>query len=485
MINYYSAIDRGNEEIDDGINLRLPSGKRLDFGNRDYDINMLIADKAWDQQGQLWFNPHNKLGFIGDQLLTNWIYHPTLDVRARRYRFRILNGSVSRFFKLALVTESSEGWAPVPFHMIANDGNIMEHAVEFPDGIMPTIGIAERYDIIIDFSNFAPGDTLYFVNLMQHKTGQSTDAIVSLDDTMSGVYDNDLVSDEEYGADPVVGKFMKMVVHEYDGTDLSMDPSEYVEGGKVMIPIRRPTPEQLATATHRTFELEKKEGEEPWGIGNDGSSEILSMDPHRVSALVTKSPDDMEVWRLLNSGSWSHPYHIHFEEAVMLSKNGKRPPPHEYYARKDVFRMGPDEDSAVVMELAYRFRDFEATFMGHCHNTQHEDHAMLLRWDVENPGTQKLLSAPIPTWDGGSLEESFGLETMRTGDGVGDTGPELHPVKEWLRGIVYGGFGPNGEDGLDDIEIGDVSRLMTCAMTCLKRITNVSIAILSRTLQCA
>ena len=53
MFNYYSALDRGNEGLDDGVNLRLPSGTSLDWGNRDYDINLMIADKAWDQAGQL------------------------------------------------------------------------------------------------------------------------------------------------------------------------------------------------------------------------------------------------------------------------------------------------------------------------------------------------------------------------------------------------------------------------------------------------
>ena len=28
----------------------------LDWGNRDYDVNLLLADKAWDETGQLWFN---------------------------------------------------------------------------------------------------------------------------------------------------------------------------------------------------------------------------------------------------------------------------------------------------------------------------------------------------------------------------------------------------------------------------------------------
>ena len=54
-------------------------------------MNLVIGDKAWDKDGQLWFNPFNTDGFIGDRLLTNWQYAPVLDVRARRYRFRILS----------------------------------------------------------------------------------------------------------------------------------------------------------------------------------------------------------------------------------------------------------------------------------------------------------------------------------------------------------------------------------------------------------
>ncbi|MEY4751122.1 MAG: hypothetical protein RIQ60_3336, partial [Pseudomonadota bacterium] len=108
MMNYYSALDRGNEALNDGVNLRFPSGSAMPWGNRDYDINLVIADKAWDKDGQLWFNVFNKNGFLGDRLLTNFVYHPYLDVRARSYRFRILNGAVSRYLSLALVKERND-----------------------------------------------------------------------------------------------------------------------------------------------------------------------------------------------------------------------------------------------------------------------------------------------------------------------------------------------------------------------------------------
>jgi hypothetical protein len=48
MFNIYSALDRGNEAINDGVNLRLPSGTAKSFGNLEYDVNLMLADKAFD-----------------------------------------------------------------------------------------------------------------------------------------------------------------------------------------------------------------------------------------------------------------------------------------------------------------------------------------------------------------------------------------------------------------------------------------------------
>ncbi len=82
IMNDYSMLDRGNETIDDGVNLRLPSGTALDWGNRDYDVKLLLAEKAWNGEGQLWFNAFNLKGFIGDEMTLNWFYKPYLDARA-------------------------------------------------------------------------------------------------------------------------------------------------------------------------------------------------------------------------------------------------------------------------------------------------------------------------------------------------------------------------------------------------------------------
>jgi len=456
MMNYYSAIDRGNEGLDDGVNLRLPSGTALDWGNRDYDVNLLLADKAWDDDGQLWFNPFNLRGFVGDAMTVNWLYKPVMEVRARQYRFRILNGSVSRFFKVALVDNSG---TPVPFYMIANDGNIMEHSVYFENGELPTQGIAERYDIIVDFSQFKQGDRLYMVNMMQQKDGESADAAVPLADIVSGVYapahgdcDEDGIDGDCWvNGDPVVGKFLEFRVKKYNGEDQSMDPADYVAGGKKMIPLRMPTEAELANALHRSFEFERQPTDEkPWVIETDGGKGF-GMDPRRVSAAPSKNSGGLEVWRLINSGTWSHPIHIHFEEGIILRRNGVAPPEYEKWARKDVYRLGPQPDSGDLVEIALRFREFAGTYMEHCHNTQHEDHAMLLRWDIEHPGQVKLMPTPLPTWDGVNYVDSVALPTFREGDDVGQYGPELEPLSVWIKnGVTISHF-----DNINDEPIGD------------------------------
>ncbi len=494
MFNYYSALDRGNEAWDDGVNLRFPSGTALPWGNRDYDVDLIVADKAWDQQGQLWFNVFNLDGFVGDRVLTNWLYHPYFEVRARRYRFRLLNASVSRYFQFALVklrndtlgefagpSGSGTSYDRVGFHLIANDGNIMEHSVPFDGtmdldrdgnaaehkGVLPTQGIAERYDIIVDFASqgIQPGDKLYFVNMLEHQSGQKAGQTIPLSTILDGSYEagsscsgwncdgsgwsTTLASKgwnggggsfPDPGFDPAVGRFLEFRVEPYSGTDLSMDPHDYEPGGLTMIPlsIDRNDP-RLDTVTHRTFFFDNARSDKsPWVIATDGG-QGLGMDPRRVSAapqLATEgtlagfvgtdnngfdSFGTLEKWRVTGSSRWSHPVHVHFEEGVILKRNGADPPEWEKWARKDIYRVGPRPDSGDSVDFAIRFREFHGTYMEHCHNTQHEDHAMLLRWDIEHPGQFKLMPAPIPTWDGVGYVDSAALPTFRSGcnDGSG------------------------------------------------------------------
>ncbi|GAB3650279.1 cytochrome c peroxidase [Ramlibacter alkalitolerans] len=492
MMNYYSALDRGNEAIDDGVNLRMPSGSAMPWGNRDYDVNLVLADKAWDQEGQLWFNPFNTDGFLGDRVTVNWQWAPTLDVRARRYRFRMLNGSVSRYFTWALVREcagetacpmpgaagSGVSYARVPFHMVANDGNILEHAVPFDgsmdldrDGelndhnaILPTQAIAERYDIVVDFARHGiqPGDKVFLVNIKEHADGKGSKRDVPLAEVLSGAYQAVTKTDSNGKqvwdkGDPAVGKALEIRVQAYTGTDLSMDPSEYEPAkatkpaGKKMIPLwlDRANPadrQKLMDARRRDFHFGRSNGTDlaPWTIKTDGGAGF-GADTRRISAApqLANGPTDagysgdgtLEVWTLSTGGGWGHPVHVHFEEGIILKRGGKEPPEWEKWARKDVYRIGSEEDSTSSVELAIHFREFAGTYVEHCHNTQHEDSSMLLRWDIEHPGQHQLMPTPLPTWDGVTYAPSVGLPTYHTGLGSMNA-PRLPPANIETFGAI-------------------------------------------------
>lgn len=454
MMNYYSALDRGREPKDlqeasgdpskpgygcnyadpdpanpspNNVNLCFPSGSGLDWGNRDYDVNLLVADKAWDSNGQLKYNIFNTDGFLGDRITVNWVYKPFLNVRARKYRFRILNGSVSRYYKIAIVDQAGN---KIPYHMIANDGNIMQYAVPFPnaasaEGALPEMGIAERYDIVVDFKDMI-GKKLYFVNLLEHHNGRGPNQVIPLANVLNGTYKPNGIT-----GDPGVGKFLELRVKGCGSRstdvcpDFSMNPADYVEGNlgnRQMIPPNMPTTEELQAAIHRTFEFGRSNGTDliPWTIKTDGGIG-LSMDPHRLSAAPTlpDAPDGLgkvEIWHIKGGGGWSHPVHVHFEEGIILKRGGVTPPPWEKYARKDVYRIGPLADSTLDVDMAIRFREFAGTYMEHCHNTQHEDKAMLLRWDILHPGRTEAVPTPEAGWEGVNYSPSTTLPTYLIGD---------------------------------------------------------------------
>jgi len=387
MFNIYSALDRGNEAIDDGVNLRLPSGTANDWGNLDYDVNLMLADKAWDANGQLAFDIFDFDGFIGDRMTVNLIYKPYFEVERRKYRFRILNASVSRFFKLALSDGS-------PMIQIANDGNLLPSPVVLTE--LDEQGIAERYDIVIDFSRYPVNTRVHLVNLAEHEDGKRVAKDLSLAEALSGT-----------SSDPCVGRFLEFrVVRDPAKPDVSRVPD-------VLIP--NPDLSAVPVARHRTFEFGRGATQTtndpvsaffgPWGIRTDsGPAGTLAADFGRVSAAPRAGT--REIWTLVNGGGgWDHPIHIHFEEGQVLARDGlaSNVPPWER-GRKDVYRLRPGGSITITLQ----FRDWGGMFMEHCHNTVHEDNAMLLRWEIDDGGAPFLrpLPTPIPTPQGVTFRDA-------------------------------------------------------------------------------
>ena len=106
-------------------------------------------------------------------------------------------------------------------------------------------------------------------------------------------------------------------------------------------------------------------------------------DENVVNAPIPQGSE--EVWAIQNpGGSWRHPVHIHFEEHRMLTRNGAPVKPNTQlngaidYSRRDVINLQTNDEVRLFM----RFRDMKGRYVMHCHNVVHEDHAMMVRWDI-------------------------------------------------------------------------------------------------------
>jgi manganese oxidase len=387
MFNIYSSLDRGNESINDGVNLRLPSGTAKSWGNLEYDINLMVNEKAFDANGQLFMDIFQFDGFLGDVMCVNLTYKPFFEVERRKYRFRILNASVSRFFKYGLSDGS-------PMIQIANDGNLL------PSPVVQTVsdeqGIAERYDWVIDFSRYNIGDKVWMVNVAEHRNGKKPNADLTIAQALAG-----------QSTDPCVGKFLEFrIVRDPAQPDQSQVPA-------VMIP--NPDLSNIPVSRERTFNFGSGASQPlpagdpaayftgaggqtgPWGVSTD-KGPMLNASFGRISAAPKFGT--REVWTLQNGGGgWDHPIHIHFEEGQILARNGKAANvPAWEKGRKDVYRLRPGGSVTLTMQ----FRDWGGMFMEHCHNTVHEDNAMLVRWELDDGGAPFLrpLPTPIPTAQG-------------------------------------------------------------------------------------
>ena len=403
MFNIYSGMDRGNEASTDSVNFHLPSGTAKSWGNLEYDVNLMLADKAWENTStaQLYFNIFNFDGFLGDRMTVNLVDNPYFQVERRKYRFRILNASVSRFFKIALSAGST-------FQQIANDGNLLPAPVPLTE--LDEQGIAERYDIVIDFSKYPVNSTVYLVNLCEHQDGKKPSKDLSLADALAGK-----------SADPAVGKFLEFrIFRDPANPDNSVVPAVMIPN-----PVRNPanaartfvfgsggTQEFHApavpsagpsTTTPPPGNLPGQPGFEgtafdgPWGVRTDTSLHTYNADFGRVSAAPNFSAaltSPTETWTLTNGGGgWDHPIHIHFEEVTIKSRNGAAANvPIWEQGRKDVYRLRP----SGTLTLNMQFRDWGGMFMEHCHNTVHEDNAMLVRWEIDNSGAPFMRPLPTP-----------------------------------------------------------------------------------------
>ena len=351
-----------------------------------YEIPIAIQDRSFKQNGSLFypntraffdgyagpFIPETDLSpiwnpeFFGNMIMVNGNTWPFQSVQQRRYRFRFLNGCQSRF--LILDFSNIPG---VEVWQIGNEGGFLAAPVNITadHGNRLLMGLAERADMIVDFTNVPAGNYVL--------------GNVGPDEPFGGG-----VPDEDFDvADPgSTGQVMQFRVVPALGPDPTTPPRFLV------LPAIKPLPAPVTTRPLALIEMMSE--------FHDGPAEAMlgsvDGDGNPVHAMwsepVTENPSvgDTEVWELYNFTADAHPMHVHevtFEvvnrQALVVNEDGEtepparldgdpRPPEAWESGFKDTVTAYPGE----VTRIKAKF-DTPGQFVWHCHIVEHEDNEMM------------------------------------------------------------------------------------------------------------
>jgi spore coat protein A len=381
------------DDIEDALNLPGPAPQLGDApGTKYYEIPMAIQDRSFNEDGSLFYpdsreffdgfpgpyipapgsdvSPTWNPEFFGNTMVVNGKTWPYMEIEPRLYRFRLLNGSDSRFLILKFDQEG------LPFHQIGSEGGLLPNEPVVLDELL--VAPAERPDVIVDFSDFEPGDEIILQN-------------VGPDSPFGG-----LPVPEQDVADPdTTGQVMKFVV---------VEPTD--QGNQGEIPDELPAIDALgdedATRDLTLNEEVSALADIPiaalLGTGEDG--------PLTWGDEITENPmvGDTEIWRVINLTEDSHPIHLHLvmfqvldrtpfdaeayaeaqEAYIAGGKIGDPPDPLDFATGdptepnswergwKDTVIANPGEVTRVIATF-----DLEGLYVWHCHILSHEDNEMM------------------------------------------------------------------------------------------------------------
>jgi spore coat protein A len=301
---------------DEEDKLPLPRGDR--------EIPLVIADRAFDADGSFWYpglqngpGVESKYmeGVIADVTLVNGAPWPVHEVDAVRYRFRILNASNARRYELAF----DKG--PAKFVQIGSDGGLLDKPIEHTTLVLAP---AERFDVIVDFSQYQPGDEVTVVNKLDGNAN--------------------------------VLRF-KVARKAADDTSIPATLSSYAV---------TPRP---AGAVRREWRFRRGDagGHRGWTINGK------AFDPEVMQAQVKL--DQYEIWTFVTDVH--HPVHVHLAPFQVLTRGGGKLSAYDH-GWKDTVDIRPAE----VVEVPVRFTAHKGKYLIHCHNLEHEDMAMMAAFET-------------------------------------------------------------------------------------------------------
>ncbi|MER5889408.1 multicopper oxidase domain-containing protein [Streptomyces sp. NPDC001941] len=297
---------------DHELALPLPAGQ--------YEIPIALRDAHFDEAGQLVYVMDDALGRT--TLLANGRPYPYLEVAARKYRFRFLNSSNMRFFRLRL----ADGGELV---QIGSDGGLLPRPFR-TDAVW--LSPAERADVVIDFSRYPVGTKIVLENTLGPGTPDQVGQVLRFD---------------------VVRK----------AADLSTVPS-----------VLRSLPSLPKASVTRSMEL--KMNDETGAPGAQGLINGKVYDHDRIDTSVRYGAS--EIWTVTNPNTIvPHNFHMHLVQFRVLERNGKQPDGSEA-GLKDTVRLLPGE----TVKVQATFDTYKGVYVYHCHLLDHSAMGMMAQFKV-------------------------------------------------------------------------------------------------------
>jgi spore coat protein A, manganese oxidase len=368
---YLIRDDQDTGEADNPLG--LPAGP--------YEIPLVLQDKTFNDDGSMFyptegvtaFHPEWVPEFFGDVAVVNAKIWPFLEVEPRRYRFRVVNGSQSRFYNMQFADEKS-GKA-LPFTQIGAEGGLLRAPVSLHALL---IAPGERADLIVDFAG--KRDRSFIVT-------------------------NNARAPYPMGERATLSQLLKIRVNRpLQGAD------DTTPAANLQLPTLPPLPAPSVTRVQHLSETLDPLTGAPINL-NVEDAPYLDEKTHMPDVTTKPAANAVEDWLLVNTTADTHPIHLHlvtFEvidrrpfdvaaydpatQAIVYTGPAVPAAPNEN-GRKDTVQAHPGQ----VTRIRARFElPDEGTielppgvanpqYVWHCHILEHEENDMMRAFEVVRP----------------------------------------------------------------------------------------------------
>ena len=355
--------------------------KALDLTLGVTDVPLLLQDKRVNEDGALHYAPTDDErfgGYFGNEVLVNLTPRPYFDAATRIYRFRIVNGSNARAYRLAF----GRGEEQLDYHVIGTDGGLLDRAYRVKEAFLSP---GERLDVLLDLSEVKVGDRILLRSLpfepMHNESAGSTEKGHDMS-RMSAPAPNMEKGHDMSQMDS--GGHGQSALPDGAAFDImQIRITRKTRGGAMPERSNARPLEGLEVATRRVFTLDHRKRQ--WRING------LRFEMEATPIMLKRG--SREIWEIRNvTSSMPHPMHLHAFHYRVIERIGSPEQVRRLtvdglgltasdLGSKDTVLVWPGETVRLLVDFSHSFPG-DQVYLVHCHNLEHEDQGMMLNFKV-------------------------------------------------------------------------------------------------------